>query len=54
MFNTFSMILPNLVLMIVLLTPRNTRSEKNYRAMLYVYLFLILMVLIFPTIGLNS
>lgn len=48
------MILPNLVLMIILNTPRNTKSEKSYRAMLYLYLFLVLMVLIFPTIGLNS
>lgn len=53
-FNGSSAILPNLVMVVVMLTPRNTKSEKNFKAMQAMYLFLIFMVLIFPTIGLNS
>ncbi|KAI2797088.1 Transmembrane protein 63C [Blomia tropicalis] len=50
--NTISIILPNLIMFIVLHTPRNTKSEKTYRAMIGVYLFLLCMVFICPSIGL--
>lgn len=53
-FNSFSSVVPCLVVMVAMNTPRINKSEKHYYATRNVYIFLVLMVLIFPTIGLNS
>ncbi|KAH7642319.1 csc1-like protein 1 [Dermatophagoides farinae] len=52
--NGLACILPNLIMLIELFVPQTSKSEKNSKIMRMVYLYLILMVLIFPSLGLMS
>ncbi|OTF83338.1 hypothetical protein BLA29_008473 [Euroglyphus maynei] len=52
--NGLACILPNLILLIELFVPQTSKSEKNSKIMKMVYLYLVLMVLIFPSLGLMS
>lgn len=52
--NGFACVIPNLIMIIELFVPQTSKSEKNSKMMKMVYLYSILMVLIFPSLGLMS
>lgn len=54
MMNLFSAILPNLLTLIVLNEPQTAKSESEAKVVHVVYIFLLFMVVIFPSLGLST
>lgn len=52
--NLMSFLLPYLIYFIEMFTPHIAKSEKIHKVMKSLYLYLIMMVVIFPSLGLMS